>query len=117
MTYHSAPGILSEQTMEEIAAIISDRLGVTLDQMKSKNRKRQIVEARQISMYFMYRSKIYSLKSIGDFFGGKDHTTVLHSIKQVKIFMETEPQFDEKMKDISYALNIPLPIHYLKNIK
>lgn len=111
MTYHSAPGIIkiTQMPMQEIAKTIGDSFRVTLDEMKSRNRKRPVTTARQISMYFMYHSGRYTLKMVGDFFG-RDHTTVIHSLNTVKDLMETEPDFFdmvEKMRKVSYVHYVP----------
>ena len=112
MTYHSAPGILklSNRPMEDIASSIGGYYGVTIDEMKSERRDKPIVAARQIAMYFMKHSGRYTLKNIGLFFGGRDHTTVIHSINQVNNYIATEPEFKdfiEKLKGFSYVRYIP----------
>ena len=111
MTYHTAPGILrmSERPMQDIATTIGGYFGISLEEMQSRSREKEIVTARQIAMYFMYYSGKYSLGTVGKFFD-RDHTTVIHSLNQVKNFMETEPDFNElieKMKTYSYVRYIP----------
>ena len=71
-------------SIDFIKKTVCDYFNIAPDQLKSKTRKREIVQSRQVAMYF---AKIYtknSLASIGSQIGGKDHATVLHACKTVK---------------------------------
>jgi len=68
--------------------------------VKSKIRKREIVQARQISMYLAKSYTNSSLKSIGHFFGGRDHSTVIYACRTVEDLIETDKQFKAYMQDI-----------------
>ena len=80
-------------SIEFIKKTVCDYFNIAPDQLKSKTRKREIVQSRQVAMYF---AKIYtknSLASIGSQIGGKDHATVLHACKTVNNLMETDKLF------------------------
>jgi chromosomal replication initiation ATPase DnaA len=65
----------------------------------NKNRHRDFVELRQVSMFLFKRKLKYSLFTYGDFFE-KDHATVIHSIKQVTNLLQTDPEFQERTSEI-----------------
>ena len=69
------------RSMREIAADVAARHGLTLDELKSPQRARRIAWPRQEAMKEIYDTGRFSLPQIGGFFGGRDHTTVLHAIR------------------------------------
>ncbi len=87
-------------TIEFIQKIVCNYFNVGLDLIKSKTRKREIVQARQISMYFSKNLTKASLTTIGSKIGGKDHATVLHAFKTVNNLMETDKKFRLQVEDI-----------------
>ncbi len=87
-------------TIEFIQKVVCNYFNVGLDLIKSKTRKREIVQARQISMYFSKNLTKASLTTIGSKIGGKDHATVLHAYKTVNNLMETDKKFRLQVEDI-----------------
>lgn len=77
-------------TKEEIGDVVCKYYKISFEKMLSVNRKREVVKARQISMYLCKLFTTDSLKAIGDFFGGRHHTSVMHSCQTVKDLMDTE---------------------------
>ncbi|MDO5033818.1 MAG: chromosomal replication initiator protein DnaA [Actinomycetaceae bacterium] len=73
----------TEITIAMIMGQVSDYFQVSIDQMSSADRSRQIVEARQIAMYLCRELTELSLPKIGQAFGGRDHTTVMHANKKI----------------------------------
>ena len=71
-------------TIDFIQRCISEEFGVSLHDLKTKRRNKNIVLPRQIAMYISRELTDLSLPEIGDSFGGKDHTTVLHSYNKIK---------------------------------
>ncbi len=69
---------VARQTMREIAERICELRGLSLDQMRGPQRAQEIAHPRQEAMWLMYETGRWSNKQIGNFFGGKDHTTVIH---------------------------------------
>ena len=80
---HARP---TRRSMAEITAeVLKAHVGVTLEDVKGKCRKRHIVAARQAAMYFIRKERpSLSFPEIGRFFGGRDHTTVLHAVRKLE---------------------------------
>ena len=73
--------------------------------IRGQQRVRDAVQGRQIAMYLIRRLTNLSLVDIGREFGGRDHTTVLHSIEKVEKQINTDPAFAETIKEISTNIN------------
>jgi chromosomal replication initiator protein len=89
-----------EVTIDAIQKMVCDYFDLPYDKLLQKTRKREIVQARQITMYL---SKIFtknSLKTIGNHFGGRDHTTVIHSCQTVKDLMDTDNFFRDSVLEL-----------------
>jgi len=71
-----------------------------IDQINTKTRKREIVQARQLAMYFSKKHTKSSLATIGLHCGNKDHATVLHACKTVTNLIETDKQFKGFVNEI-----------------
>jgi chromosomal replication initiator protein len=66
-------------TVDFIQRCVAEEFGVSLQELKTKRRNKQVVFPRQIAMYLSRELTDLSLPEVGELFGGKDHTTVLHS--------------------------------------
>ena len=75
------------------------------DVIRGQSRSRDIVNARQIAMYLIRRMTRHSLDDIGKEFDGRDHTTVLHSLRKTEKQMQTDPAFAELVKSITTNIN------------
>ncbi len=95
-----------ELSIEYIQKIVSDYFNIPIDLMHSKTRKREIVQARQISMYFSKNLTKSSLALIGSQIGGKDHATVLHACKTVNNLLETDKRFRLYIEEIEKKLKM-----------
>ena len=82
-----------EISFDFIQKVVSDYFNLPLDLLKSKTRKREVVQARQIAMFFAKSMTKSSLASIGLQCGGKDHATVLHACRTVNNLLETDKKF------------------------
>ena len=87
-------------TAELIMQTVSDYYGLTLDDMTGPTRKREITVPRQIAMYLTREMTGMSLPQIGNVFGGRDHTTVLHSCKTVEANMKANTDIRAVVEDI-----------------
>ncbi|MBR6442920.1 MAG: chromosomal replication initiator protein DnaA [Clostridia bacterium] len=87
-------------TAELIMQTVSDYYGLTLDDMTGPTRKREITVPRQIAMYLTREMTGMSLPQIGNVFGGRDHTTVLHSCKTVEANMTANTDIRAVVEDI-----------------
>ncbi len=92
-------------TIDKVQKAVCDYFNITRESLLSPSRKRQIVQARQISMY-LCRSMITncSLSSIGAETGGKDHATVLHACATVADLMATDKTFKRYVSDLESML-------------
>ena len=95
-----------EVTIESIQEVVSEYLSVGVDLMKAKTRKREIVQARQIAMYFAKDLTKHSLKSIGMHFGGRDHSTVIHALQTVNDLISTDKSFKKSVGEIRKRLTL-----------
>lgn len=82
-----------EISIDFIQKVVSDYFNLPLELLKSKTRKREVVQARQIAMFFAKNMTKSSLASIGLQCGGKDHATVLHACRTVNNLLETDKKF------------------------
>jgi chromosomal replication initiator protein len=107
MTEKLVNNIQSEFTVNEIQKVVCNYFSITPENLMSKTRKREIVQARQIAMYFSRCLTKSSLSSIGAQIGGKDHATVLHSYNTVCDLLETDKRFKQHMQAIEKQLKEP----------
>ncbi len=82
-----------EISIDYIQKVICDYFNISVDSLNSKTRKREIVQARQLTMYFSKEHTKASLATIGLHCGNKDHATVLHACKTVSNLIETDKNF------------------------
>ncbi len=87
-------------TVDFILRCVSEDFGTTLGELKTKKRTKTIVLPRQVAMYLSRELTDLSLPEIGQFFGGKDHTTVLHSYNKIKEELGNNPSLQEKVERI-----------------
>ncbi len=100
--------INKEITVDYIKKIVADHLNVPLDKLESETRKRQVVIARQLSMFLAKNLTTSSLKVIGDQFGGRDHSTVIHSCRAVQDMMDTDLIFKDTVADLEKKIKLSL---------
>ncbi|WP_339866459.1 chromosomal replication initiator protein DnaA [uncultured Algoriphagus sp.] len=92
--------IETEVGVDFIQKTVSEYYGIALDDLKAKTRKKEIVTARQVAMYFCKEFTNHSLKSIGYHFGGRDHSTVIHAVQTVNDIMETDTSFRNSVLEL-----------------
>ncbi|NLO00943.1 MAG: chromosomal replication initiator protein DnaA [Bacteroidales bacterium] len=95
-----------ELSIEYISKVVCDYFNMHVDSLQTKTRKREIVQARQIAMYFSKNLTKYSLASIGSQIGNKDHATVLHACKTVNNLKDTDKNFRQYVEDIEKKLTM-----------
>lgn len=83
---------------------VAEYFKVSVDEMKDKTRKKEIVIARQTAMYFAKNHTNLSLKAIGYHFGKRDHTTVLHAIESVNNMIDTDKEFKNGIAELQKRL-------------
>jgi chromosomal replication initiator protein len=87
-------------TKDKIIIAISEYYNIPLEDMKSTKRKKDIAKARQVAMYFLREILQLPFMAIGELFGGKDHTTVMHSVSKVESEMKSNKYFNKDMASI-----------------
>lgn len=100
--------ISHEVSIEFIQKTVCEYFEVPIDKLKEKTRKRNIVQARQLSMYLAKNYTKNSLKVIGKHFGGRDHSTVIHSCQMVKNLMDTNDDFKESVKELEKKIQLSM---------
>lgn len=95
-----------EVSIDYIQKVVSDYFDLPIEMLKSKTRKREVVQARQIAMFFAKKMTKASLASIGAHCGGKDHATVLHACRTVNDLRETDKRFRGYLEDLDKKLSI-----------
>ncbi|NOU48817.1 MAG: chromosomal replication initiator protein DnaA [Bacteroidales bacterium] len=90
-----------EISIDFIQKIVCDYFGLPVDQINTKTRRREIVQARQLAMYFSKKHTKSSLATIGLHCGNKDHATVLHACKTVTNLIETDKNFRNFVNEIN----------------
>ncbi len=87
-------------SIDEIIAVICNHFGVSTQDLYSKTRKSEVVQARQVAMYLAKQMTELSAAKIGTLIGNKDHATVLHACKTVKAQLEVNKAFQQEMREI-----------------
>lgn len=100
--------INKEITLDFIKSLVAEHFDVPVDKLGGKTRKRQFVIARQLSMYLAKNLTGKSLKAIGQMFGGRDHSTVIYSIKTVQDLMQTDLVFKDTVAELEKKIKLSL---------
>lgn len=93
-----------EITIDMVLKEVSAHFGVSLSDMRSSKRIRSIILPRQIAMYLARKMTDSSLVSIGEKFGGKDHATVLHSIRKIESELNVKKELKSTVEKIAQKL-------------
>lgn len=88
----------TKNNIQKIQQIVSEAYGITVEQMKSKRRTSNIALSRQIAMYLCRKLTDESFPRIGMHFGGKDHSTVMHSCDKIEKEMRKNHSFKESIE-------------------
>jgi chromosomal replication initiator protein len=87
-------------TVDFIQRCVAEEFGVSLHDLKARCRQKTIVFPRQIAMYLSRELTELSLPEIGNFFGGKDHTTVLHAYKKIKDGINKDSRLQNRIERV-----------------
>lgn len=90
----------NDLTIDHIQQIIADYFNLDIESLQSKTRKRNVVQARQLAMFFSKKYTKNSLSTIGSQIGQRDHATVLHACKTVENLIETDRAFKKYVSDL-----------------
>jgi len=97
-----------EVSIDYIQKTVCEYFNVPVDTLKEKTRKRMVVQARQLSMFLAKNYTKNSLKVIGKHFGGRDHSTVIHSCQAVQNLIDTDQEFRESVTDIQKKIQMSI---------
>jgi len=78
--------------IDAVIAVVCRYTGISVEQMNSPSRKREIVYARYMCMWFLRKYSKLTLKALGKIFGGRDHTTAIHAINSVQDWSDVDLQ-------------------------
>ena len=97
-------GVRRPLTIDKIQVAVADYYNISLEDMKSKRRDKHIVFPRQVAMFIVREETPSSLPVIGQAFGGRDHTTALHSIEKIANEMKEEERLRYEVQTIRERL-------------
>jgi len=83
-------------TQQMVLEAVEEIMGISLEEMQSKYRFKQIVQARNMYCYYMYKHLGWTLVHIGKSIGGRDHTTIIHNIKVHDDMCYSDLEFEKK---------------------
>jgi len=95
-------------SIEYIQKVVCSFYDTDIDMVKGQTRKRNIVQSRQVSMYFAKQFTEYSLKAIGKNFGNRDHSTVIHSCQTVQNLLDIDENFQKEIREIEKKIKLSL---------
>ena len=96
---------MRDLSMEDIVRKVSELTGISEEGIVGKSRRKEIVEARQTAMFLCRNILDNSLSSVGMYFGGRDHTTVMHSIKIIEKKKSDKKNIGENIAQITQELS------------
>jgi chromosomal replication initiator protein len=96
----------AEATPDTVIAVVAEAFDVSVEDLKSSSRRREISQARQIGMYLIRQHTGLSLPKVGEVFGGKDHTTVLYSCDKIAQLRNTDPNLSQTLRQLSDRINV-----------
>jgi chromosomal replication initiator protein len=85
------PTRVGSPTIQDILALVTEHFSVRLADLQSRRRTQSVVLPRQVAMYLARKITRYSLEEIGSYFGGRDHSTVLHSVAKITRAHDEDP--------------------------
>jgi chromosomal replication initiator protein len=100
--------INKELSVEFIQQVVAEHFNVPIEKMHHESRKRNYVIARQLSMFLSKKHTNKSLKTIGELFGGRDHSTVIYSCKAVQDMLDTDAGFRDTVDEVERKLRMSL---------
>jgi len=91
-------------SIETIQKVVADHYNISLSDIKSKKRNKKFVIPRQIAIYISRQLTEYSFPELGNEFGGRDHTTAMHSYEKVEEQLKTDSSLDTTIQMLIRAI-------------
>lgn len=98
--------IESEVGIDYIQKSVGEYFQISVDDLKDKTRKKEIVIARQVAMFLCKEYTNHSLKSIGYHFGGRDHSTVIHAVQSVSDMIDIDQKFAHSIDELKKKMRM-----------
>jgi chromosomal replication initiator protein len=95
-----------EASPETVIKAVSEMFNVSIEDLKSSSRRREISVARQIGMFLMRQHTDLSLPKVGEVFGGKDHTTVMYSCEKIAQQKEVDVELARSLRQLSDRISL-----------
>jgi chromosomal replication initiator protein len=92
-------------TIQQILDVVTKFYNVRLSDLQGKRRHKSIAFPRQVCMFLARRHTRYSLEEIGGYFGGRDHTTVLHAVRTVDEDCKTSTEISHQVTQVESQLS------------
>jgi chromosomal replication initiator protein len=96
----------TEVSIDYIQKTVAEYFHLKIEDLKDKTRKKEVVIARQLAMYFSKEYTNLSLKSIGYHFGGRDHSTVIHAVQSVNDMYDVDSRFRSSVDELKKKLKM-----------
>ena len=96
-------------TAEKIISVVSNHYSISIEDMKAKKKQKEIVQARQVAMFLLKEKLDMNLTTIGGHFGGKDHSTVISSIRKIEEAIKEEFLFNINLHTIKLISSFVTP--------
>jgi len=100
-------GRTEEASLATITTAVAKYFGIKLSELRSSSRKQNLVRARSLAMFLARRITSKSLNQIGDYYGGRDHTTVLHAVRKTVSLLEENTELRRSADEITEKLSNP----------
>jgi chromosomal replication initiator protein len=94
----------ADLTMPEILRVTAEHFSVSPDDLRSKGRRQELVIARQVAMYLIREMTPHSYPEIGQFFGGRDHTTVMYAVQKVGELTQSDQALAARIRRVQETL-------------
>lgn len=104
----------TNESLEQILQIVAEHYHQSPEEIKGKCRKRELVLPRQISQYIAKKCTKLSLGHIGDFYDGRDHSTVINAVNTVQDLIDTDVQFTQELVDILEKVEMLVKVYLAK---
>jgi chromosomal replication initiator protein len=96
-------------SVEEIQQRVAERFGIARAELVGSSRAATPLRARQVAIFLTRELTDLSLPQIGRLYGGRDHTTVLNSLRRIEASLDEDPDLAEKVRELRGAIHNPVP--------
>jgi chromosomal replication initiator protein len=84
-------------TLKKIALSVAEFYHISIDDLLKQSRRKEYVKPRQVAMYLARKEMNSSFPTIGDFFGGRDHTTVMHGVEKIENILTSDESIKQEL--------------------